>query len=186
MKKGNKLYKAVSALILSLCCVFLTGVISVRASGENAIGVKWWTMNQAHEGAEIARRLGGDNEAALAYFGQQWTTANNERKELEAQNRDYQGVWTITAYCNDGQSASGMPLYAYPRNDEYMPTVACNCLPFGTIIEIEGLGRFKVVDRGASSGAFAWHNSNWCDIYLWTEGDCYSWGVQHRNVWVVK
>ena len=178
--------RIVQLIILGLAIGGLLGTITARASISDDIGVKWWKMNQAHEGAEIARRLGGDNAAALAYFGAQWTIANNERKELEAQQKEYQGVWTITAYCNDGQSASGMPLYAYPRDDEYMPTCACNCLPFGTIIEIEGLGRFKVVDRGASSGQWAWHNSNWCDIYLWNSSQCNQWGVQHRNVWVVR
>ena len=172
--------------ILIALSIMLGGVISARASIDEDIGVRWWRMNQAHEGAEIARRLGGDNANVLAYFGQQWTHANNERKELEARQKDYQGVWTITAYANDEQSASGMPLYAYPRDDEYMPTCACNCLPFGTVIEIEGIGRFKVVDRGASSGAFAWHNSAWCDIYLWSEGECVQFGRQHRNVWVVR
>lgn len=165
--------------ILIALSIMLGGVISARASIDEDIGVRWWRMNQAHEGAEIARRLGGDNANVLAYFGQQWTQANNERKELEAQQKDYQGVWTITAYCNDGQSSSGGP--NIPGQ-----TCACNCLPAGTVIEIEGMGRWTVTDRGASSGAWAWHNSNWCDIYLGSEAECQNWGVQHRNVWVVK
>ena len=165
--------------ILIALSIMLGGVISARASIDEDIGVRWWRMNQAHEGAEIARRRGGDNASALAYFGQQWTIANNERKELEAQQKDYQGVWTITAYCNDGQSSSGRP--NIPGQ-----TCACNCLPAGTVIEIEGMGRWTVTDGGASSGAWAWHNSNWCDIYLGSEAECQQWGVQHRNVWVVK
>ena len=165
--------------ILIALSIMLGGVISARASIDEDIGVRWWRMNQAHEGAEIARRLGGDNASVLAYFGQQWTQANNERKELEAQQKDYQGVWTITGYCNDEQSSSGRP--NIPGQ-----TCACNCLPAGTVIEIEGMGRWTVTDRGASSGAWAWHNSNWCDIYLGSEAECQQWGVQHRNVWVVK
>lgn len=165
--------------ILIALSIMLGGVISARASIDENIGVRWWRMNQAHEGAEIARALGGDNAAALAYFGAQWTIANNERKELEASMKDYQGVWTITAYCNDGQSSSGRP--NIPGQ-----TCACNCLPAGTVIEIEGMGRWTVTDRGASTGAWAWHNSNWCDIYLGSEAECQQWGVQHRNVWVVQ
>ena len=165
--------------ILIALSIMLGGVMTARASIDEDIGVRWWRMNQAHEGAEIARRLGGDNANVLAYFGQQWTIANNERKELEAQQKDYQGVWTITAYCNDGQSSSGRP--NIPGQ-----TCACNCLPAGTVIEIEGMGRWTVTDRGESSGAWAWHNSNWCDIYLGSEAECQQWGVQHRNVWVVK
>lgn len=166
-------------IILGLAIGGLLGTITARASISDDIGVKWWRMNQAHEGAEIARRLGGDNAAALAYFGAQWTIANNERKELEAQQKEYQGVWTITAYCNDGRSASGRPNIAGQ-------TCACNCLPAGTVIEIEGMGRWTVTDRGASTGQWAWHNSNWCDIYLGSESECQQWGVQHRNVWVVQ
>lgn len=165
--------------ILIALSIMLGGVMTARASIDEDIGVRWWRMNQAHEGAEIARRLGGDNAIALAYFGQQWTQANNERKELEAQQKEYQGVWTITAYCNDGQSSSGRP--NIPGQ-----TCACNCLPAGTVIEIEGMGRWTVTDRGASSGAWAWHNSNWCDIYLGSEAECQQFGVQHRNVWVVR
>lgn len=165
--------------ILIALSIMLGGVISARASIDEDIGVRWWRMNKAHEGAEIARALGGDNAAALAYFGQQWTEANNERKELESQQKEYQGVWTITAYCNDGASASGRP-------NVVGQTCACNCLPFGTVIEVEGMGLFVVTDRGASSGAWAWHNSNWCDIYLGSEAECHQWGVQQRNVWVVR
>ena len=171
--------RIVQLIILGLAIGGLLGTITARANISDDIGVKWWRMNQAHEGAEIARRLGGDNAAALAYFGAQWTIANNERKELEAQQKEYQGVWTITAYCNDGRSASGRPNIAGQ-------TCACNCLPAGTVIEIEGMGRWTVTDRGASTGQWSWHNSNWCDIYLGSEAECQQWGVQHRNVWVVQ
>ena len=98
----------------------------------------------------------------------------SDRLFSEAKMKTY-----ITAYCNDGQSSSGRP--NIPGQ-----TCACNCIPAGTVIEIEGMGRWTVTDRGASSGAWAWHNSNWCDIYLGSEVECQQWGVQHRNVWVVK
>ena len=176
MKRFKKLISW--AVLICLVCV-LSGTVYANANVNGQIGVKWWTMNQAHEGAEICRRLGGDNAAALVYFGERWTTANNERKELEAAAKEDLGTWTITAYCNDGQSASG-------RANIPGQTCACNCLPFGAVIEIEGMGQFTVTDRGASSGAWSWHNSNWADIYLSTESDCINWGVQHRRVWRVK
>ena len=165
--------------ILIALSIMLGGVISARASIDEDIGIRWWRMNQAHEGAEIARRLGGDNASVLAYFGQQWNQANNERKALEASTKDYPGVETVSTDARDGQSSSGRP--NIPGQ-----TCACNCIPAGTVIEIEGMGRWTVTDRGASSGAWAWHNSNWCDIYLGSEVECQQWGVQHRNVWVVK
>lgn len=97
MKKLNR--KIALAVVLTLCITLLAGTITARASISDDIGVKWWKMNQAHEGAEIARRLGGDNAAALAYFGAQWTEANNERKELEAQKQVNLGTFRISHYC---------------------------------------------------------------------------------------
>lgn len=165
--------------LLIITSIMLGCVVTARASVEGNIGVCWWQKNKAHEGAEAARALGCTDEYVLKWFGNKWTEANNRQKELEAQQKDYQGVWTITAYCNDGQSSSGRP--NIPGQ-----TCACNCLPAGTVIEIEGMGRWTVTDRGASSEAWAWHNSNWCDIYLGSESECNAWGVQHRNVWVVR
>ena len=86
------------AVLICLVCV-LTGTVYANVNVNEQIGVKWWRMNQAHEGAEIARRLGGDNEAVLSYFGQQWTQANNERKELEAQRQVNLGTFRISHYC---------------------------------------------------------------------------------------
>ena len=191
MNRGKLLVLLALSFVLAL-------VVVVRADAEQALkarteGECWYYMNLAHDGAEIARKIGGDNQATLAYYGKAWTDYNNLRKQLveqkqaEAQrqeeerkaNMEYLGNWTLTAYANDGQSASG---------GANIPgqTCACNCLPFGTVIEVEGMGRFTVTDRGASSGAWVWHNSGWCDMYLGSEAECQNWGVQHRNVWVVK
>ena len=177
MKKTNR--RIALEVVLTLCITLLAGTITARASVSDDIGVCWWQKNKAHEGAEAARALGCTDEYVLKWFGNKWTEANNRQKELEAQQKDYQGVWTITAYCNDGRSASGRPNIAGQ-------TCACNCLPFGTVIEVEGMGRFTVTDRGASSGAWAWHNSGWCDLYLGSESECRNFGVQKRNVWIVK
>lgn len=175
----KRLTKPLAVIILVVLGVILGGIVTAKAAISDDIGVKWWRMNKAHEGAEIARALGGDNSAALAYFGERWTTANNERKELEAAAKEDLGTWTITAYCNDGQSASG-------RANIPGQTCACNCLPFGAVIEIEGMGQFTVTDRGASSGVWSWHNSNWADLYLDSEAACVNWGVQRRDVYLVK
>ena len=96
-------------MVLTLCITLLAGTITARASISDDIGVCWWQKNKAHEGAEAARALGCTDEYVLKWFGNKWTEANNRQKELEAQQKDYQGVWTITAYCNDGRSASGRP-----------------------------------------------------------------------------
>lgn len=95
----HKLTKVSAVTILVVLGVALLGLIYARADASGEIGVRWWRMNQAHEGAEIARRLGGDNAAVLKYFGDQWTQANNERKELEAAQRVNLGSFKITHYC---------------------------------------------------------------------------------------
>ena len=48
-------------VIILLCClsVSLGGAICARAAISDDVGVRWWRMNKAHEGAEIARALGG-------------------------------------------------------------------------------------------------------------------------------
>lgn len=185
--------------VLAILCAILAGIVGTRVYATSFgpqpkdDGECWYWMNRAHDGAEIARRLGGDNEEVLAYFGRAWTEYNELRKELVAQKQEaarkaeeerkasmeYLGVWTLTAYANDGQSASGRPNIAGQ-------TCACNCLPFGSVIYVEGMGEYVVTDRGASSGQWAWHNSNWADLYMPSNAECNQWGVQHREVYLVK
>ena len=94
-----KRFKRIVSWVALICLVrILTGTVYANTNIQDQIGVKWWTMNQAHDGAEICRRLGGDNSAALAYFGERWTTANNERKELDAAAKESLGTWTIMRY----------------------------------------------------------------------------------------
>ena len=60
-------------------------------------------------------------------------------------------------------------------------TVACNSLPLGTTVYIEGVGYRVVEDRGAD-----WHGSNWMDLYLGDVDSCYEWGVRSVDVYVVR
>ena len=65
----------------------------------------------------------------------------------------YLGTYSLTAYCacidccgkTDAITASGTVATAGR-------TVACNSLPFGTVIEIEGYGTYVVEDRGGMGG----------------------------------
>ena len=60
-------------------------------------------------------------------------------------------------------------------------TIACNSLPLGTEVYIEGLGYRVVEDRGAE-----WHSDNWMDLYLGDVASCYEWGVRTVAVYVVR
>ena len=98
-------------------------------------------------------------------------TAENEASE----DMEFLGYFDMTAYewtgnpCADGN---------YPTEGY---TVACNSLPLGTEVYIEGVGYRVVEDRGAE-----WHSYNWMDLYLGDVASCYEWGVRTVAVWVVR
>ena len=77
----KRLTKPLAVIILVVLGVILGGIVTAKAAISDDIGVRWWRMNKAHEGAEIARALGGDNSAALAYFGERWTTAGRAQAD---------------------------------------------------------------------------------------------------------
>ena len=167
------------AVLICLVCV-LTGTVYANTNIQDQIGVKWWTMNQAHDGAEICRRLGGDNSAALAYFGERWTTANNERKELEAQatptptqRLEYLGNYQLTAY----EYGTGPNSYN-GKSQTLNHTVASDSIPGGTWIYIEGYGEYYVEDSGVG-------NPYTIDIFLGDPGACRQFGRKY-NVPVYK
>jgi len=91
--------------------------------------------------------------------------------------------WKITAYCScvkccgksDGITASGKKVkYGY---------IACNWLPFGTIVEIKGMGKFKVMDRGAKSlfGSKSNHIKH-LDVWFPSHSQAKQFGVKWKEV----
>ena len=90
-------------------------------------------------------------------------------------NLELLGKWRITAYTWTG----------YPcANGEYPTegcTIACNALPFGTEVYIEGVGFRTVEDRGPTYLGY-----EWCDLYMESYNDCVQWGDQYRNVYLVR
>ena len=92
-------------------------------------------------------------------------------------------LWLITAYCpcvkccgkSDNITASGkLGRYGY---------VACNWLKFGTEVNIDGLGVFKVQDRGAKSlfGSRDNHIKH-LDVYFSNHKEALKFGRQYREV----
>ena len=170
------------AVLICLVCV-LSGTVYANTNIHDQIGVKWWTMNQAHDGAEICRRLGGDNAAALAYFGERWTTANNERKELEAQAKESLGTFKITHYCPcsicNGQYA-GKPTALGTTLTPYR-TIAVDprVIPLGTHVEING-HEYIAEDTG---GAIKGHK---IDLCVATHSEAQAKGVINAEVWRIN
>lgn len=99
----------------------------------------------------------------------------------------YPDKWKISAYCAcekccgkfaDGITASG-------KKAEY-GMIACNFLPFGAKVNIEGLGVFKVQDRGAKS-QFGTKNRPiyHLDVYMTSHSQALQFGVKHLKVEVL-
>ena len=85
------------------------------------------------------------------------------------------GEWRITAYAYTGSPcADGI----YPEVGE---TIACNSLPFGSKVYIDGIGVRTVHDRGPG-----YMGSEWLDLYLGDTQECISFGDQVRKVYLVK
>lgn len=99
-----------------------------------------------------------------------------EREAFDDWDNDmeYLGSYDITAYEWTGNPCANGN---YPTEGY---TVACNSLPLGTTIYIDGVGYRTVEDRGAT-----WHSSNWIDLYLGDVPSCNEWGVRTRDVWIV-
>ena len=92
-----------------------------------------------------------------------------------ASNLIYLGTFEMTAYEWTGNPCANgnYPTQGY--------TVACNSLPLGTQVYIDGYGYYVVEDRGAS-----WHGDNWMDMYLGDVDACYQWGIKYLDVYLVE
>lgn len=96
-------------------------------------------------------------------------------EESPEEELEYLGTFEMTAY-----EWTGSPC-ANGNYPEVGYTVACNSLPLGTTVYIEGVGYRVVEDRGAE-----WHGSNWMDLYLGDVDSCYAWGVRSVDVYIVR
>lgn len=110
------------------------------------------------------------SEDGVGYVDSDWIS-----DEDPSEGETYLGSWTITAYAATGSPcASG----TWP---EVGRTVACNSLPFGTRIRIEGVGERIVEDRGPD-----YLGGDWCDLYLGDYDSCVGWGNQRRDVYLIE
>lgn len=82
------------------------------------------------------------------------------------------GYYELTAYTHTGN----------PMANGQMPFVgacACNSLPLGTVVYIEGYGTFTVCDTGGMGGGVI-------DIFMDTYDECIQFGRQGGNVYIVN
>lgn len=92
---------------------------------------------------------------------------------------EYLGNYCITFYCPCeiccGQWATGCTASGVIATEWH--TVAAD-LPFGTVVDIEGLGRFVVEDRGVYGEAI--------DVFVSSHDEALALGLQYRDVYVVS
>ena len=93
--------------------------------------------------------------------------------QFSTSNMTYLGNYMCTAYEWTGSPCANGN---YPTEGY---TVACNSLPFGTQIYIEGYGYYVVEDRGGGG-------DHWVDIYMGDESTCYNFGVRYLDVYIVN
>ena len=187
MKKLKFTKRSAVALLLVLA-IILIGVVSLRTVAEAnddvllASSVYAERLEKIHWVADALRSLGFENgsdiqKAALAQCGHYWHEQNalyTKALEAEKPKLELLGTYHITAYEWTGQPC------ADGRFPEVGYTAACNSLPLGTKVFIEGVGERTVHDRGAT-----WHESTWMDLYLGDMSACDDWGHQYRKVYKV-
>ncbi|MBQ9613249.1 MAG: SH3 domain-containing protein [Lachnospiraceae bacterium] len=105
-----------------------------------------------------------------AYISGEYTQDTNPMADMT-----HMGKWRITAYAYTGSPCANGN---FPQVDY---TIACNSLPFGTVVYISGVGFRTVEDRGPQS-----MGSEWLDIYMGDVNQCIQWGDQYRDVYVVE
>lgn len=95
-----------------------------------------------------------------------------EEKIAEEVDFGYLGGYTLTAYEWTGNPCANgnYPTCGY--------TAACNSLPLGTRIYIEGLGEYVIEDRGGMDGSVI-------DIYMGDVDTCLQFGVQYADVYII-
>ena len=84
----------------------------------------------------------------------------------------YVGYYELTAYEWTGNPCANGN---YPTTGY---TVACNTLPLGTTIYIEGYGTYVVEDTGGMGGGVV-------DIYMGDVNTCYEFGRQVANIYII-
>lgn len=133
-------------------------------------------MPYASEVDEVARqKLGGRTWVKAEYDGNVgYCLADYLSSANPLDGAQYMGIWRITAYAYTGSPCA---------NGQYPTvgcTIACNSLPFGAMVYIDGVGIRTVEDRGPE-----WLGDAWCDLYLGDTAECVAWGDQMREVWVI-
>ena len=100
----------------------------------------------------------------------------------DGQNLTYLGTFTATGYCSCAQCC-GAYSSGYTASGTLATegrTIACNSLPFGTQVYIEGYGYYVVEDTGWSP------YDPWLDIFFSSHDAALSFGLRNVEVYLVN
>jgi 3D (Asp-Asp-Asp) domain-containing protein len=116
--------------------------------------------------------------------------AEKPDEPTEKIEKRYLGEYTITAYCN-GKSTTGKdpgdPGYGITSSGAETIegiTAACNSLPEGCLVEIEGLGYRSIVDK-VPPRIDAYYDHKLIDVFFEDYEACVRFGVKRLKVWEI-
>lgn len=101
-----------------------------------------------------------------------------EQTQTSSNSGSYLGTYRITHYCPCGQCGSGTGITASGTQATVGRTVACNSLPFGTQIVING-NVYTVEDTGGMGG-------NTIDVFVGSHQEALNLGVYYADVYLAN
>lgn len=127
-------------------------------------------LEKAEAEAEAEARHEAQRQANK-YLAQ--TALDNLAEKNAGPKMSFVGTYQLTAYIATGNcTASG----AYPTVGH---TVACNSLPLGTRIYIEGYGEYVVEDTGGMGGGVI-------DVFVGSYGEAINFGRRSADVYIIE
>lgn len=157
-------------LILAICGI-LWGYIGLKEEAENLQKTidtqREMIYNKDNQIKEMTKMVSGQEEELIKAY--------DKIKELEEEKQQSNTMQVkITHYSSE---ETGSTMTASGRHAQAGRTVACNFLPLGTHVLIDGQ-RFVVEDRGAMGG-------NVVDIYVGSTHEALSRGTYHTTMEVL-
>lgn len=107
----------------------------------------------------------------------------SDETEDGEQDLTYLGTFTATAYCACPE-CTGIYSSGYTASGTWATegrTIACNILPFGTQVYIEGYGYYVVEDTGWSP-----YGDNWLDFFFDSHDSALAFGLRQVEVYLVN
>lgn len=149
---------------------------NVEGSNEGIEGSETAEMGYADNNSDRDSDMGNGNESENSESGMDGNGSDAEPELM------YLGTWTATAYCSCplccGEYSSGYTASGTLATEGR--TIACNSLPFGTQLMIDGV-TYTVEDTGYSP-----YGETWIDIYFDSHDSALAFGLREVEVYLVS